>query len=200
MSEGENNTDERVKQAAGIVAASQNKVGISKAMELVGFSQTQRRQMKLYQQVRRKAKTLLVVDKGEAPPLPVAVEAQAPSSEISSLTSGTREESPESETRSQSSARRSLVLAVTPQRGQNSVEKGKASRKSSREVQRENAITAEAKERDREGMKVATRLIQRNNSLPTKERKANAIIVRQVNQRYNSSISSKLLLVMFVKG
>ena len=57
-----------VQQAAGIASASDKKVGITKAMELVGFSKEEIRQMTLYQQVRRLAmKVSLVVA-----PLPVA--------------------------------------------------------------------------------------------------------------------------------
>jgi hypothetical protein len=49
-------------EAAGIVAASHNKVGVTKAMELVGISAEERKEMKLYQQVRRRALKLNVVE------------------------------------------------------------------------------------------------------------------------------------------
>jgi hypothetical protein len=40
-----------VMQAAGIVAGSQKTIGIRRAMELVGFTECERKNMKLYQQV-----------------------------------------------------------------------------------------------------------------------------------------------------
>jgi hypothetical protein len=49
-------------QAAGIIAGSQNTVGIARAMEIVGFSAEERKHMKYYQKVRRKAAKLSVVE------------------------------------------------------------------------------------------------------------------------------------------
>lgn len=53
---------ELVVQAAGVVSASRNKVGISKAMELVGFKEKERKLMKWHQQVRRLSLKVAVVE------------------------------------------------------------------------------------------------------------------------------------------
>jgi hypothetical protein len=54
-------------QAAGIIAGSQNTVGITRAMEIVGLSAEEIKHMKYYQKVQRKAAKLSVAEikKGE---------------------------------------------------------------------------------------------------------------------------------------
>jgi hypothetical protein len=61
-----------VELAIGVVAGSQKLVGVAKAIELVGFLPKQVKSMKLYQQVRRKAQRLCIVEKVTTP-LPVDV-------------------------------------------------------------------------------------------------------------------------------
>ena len=75
-----------LEQASGIVAASQGKVGVTKAMELVGFKSDQRKNMTFYQRVRRCAAKLSVVEK--TPPIPAAeVNMGDSGSQVSALTS-----------------------------------------------------------------------------------------------------------------
>ena len=71
--------------------------------------------------------------------------------------------------------------------------KEKKSRRSSKEVQRQNAVVAAGKSRNSTAMKVATRLIQRSINLPDKHPAKQSIneIVRKANERYNSNISAK---------
>jgi hypothetical protein len=78
-----------VEQAAGIVTASQSKVGIRKAMELVGFSAEELLTMKWYQQVRRRSMKLVVVEKERNNTPPSAVEAASKASATSDLTNST---------------------------------------------------------------------------------------------------------------
>jgi len=80
MSQEEERIKKMVQQAAGIVSASEKKVGITKAMELVGFSVEERRKMTMHQQVRRLAMKVSVV----VAPLPAA--AVNASDDVSSLT------------------------------------------------------------------------------------------------------------------
>jgi hypothetical protein len=77
--------DVLLKQAAGIVTASQNKVGITKAMELVGCSVKVRKTMRYYQKVRRLAVKLSIVKttKKTAPTEEVNVSSSA--SQVSTL-------------------------------------------------------------------------------------------------------------------
>jgi RNase H-like domain found in reverse transcriptase len=58
-----------VSQAAGIIAGSQNTVGITRAMELVGFSLEERKTMKWYQKVRHKSSKLVVVEVAKGVPV-----------------------------------------------------------------------------------------------------------------------------------
>ena len=90
QSEGTSNEENRVNLAAGIVAGSQKVVGVAKAMELVGFSVEEIKSMKLYQQVRRKAQKLCVVEKVTPPP--PAVDVPHEESLASSLTGSTPKE------------------------------------------------------------------------------------------------------------
>ena len=79
-----------VRAAAGVVAGSQKVVGVSKAMEVVGFTPEQRQNMRLYQQVHRKAQKLSLVDEEErinpTPPTAAVEVTRQSESEASSLT------------------------------------------------------------------------------------------------------------------
>jgi hypothetical protein len=77
MSRSDAELKELVEAAAGIVAGSLKRVGISQAMDLVGFNVEERRKMTLYQKVRRRALRLTVVDKKSATPVPEVVEVLA---------------------------------------------------------------------------------------------------------------------------
>ena len=92
MSEREGKLAEMVREASGIIAASNNKVEICKAMELVGFTAEERLNMRLYQQVRRFAlKLLLVFDASRAAMVPAEeVNVNCSSSQVSALSSDER--------------------------------------------------------------------------------------------------------------
>ena len=62
MSEGKERQQRLVFEAAGVVSASNKKIGITTAMGLVGFTKDEIKNMTLYQQVRRRAEKLTVVD------------------------------------------------------------------------------------------------------------------------------------------
>jgi hypothetical protein len=51
-----------VHEASGIVAATHDKVKITQAMMLVGFTSPERRNMKIYQKVRRRSMKVAVVE------------------------------------------------------------------------------------------------------------------------------------------
>ena len=73
-----------MKQAAGIVAASDGKVKIVDSMKLVGFSTPERQNMTTYQQVRRRASKLIVVEVPKKP-LPAQVNLSSSASHVSAL-------------------------------------------------------------------------------------------------------------------
>ena len=60
--EGAEDLKALVDAAAGIVVGSGKRVGIALAMEYVGFTLEQRRDMTMYQRVRRRSKKLTVVE------------------------------------------------------------------------------------------------------------------------------------------
>jgi len=187
MSQGEERIKKMVQQAAGIVSASEKKVGISKAMELVGFSEEERRQMTLYQQVRRLAmKVSLVV-------VPLRAAAVNASDDVSSLTPTSESENNQDSSTNTPSVRRCL-LPSTPSTDPSSSQKTvKKSRRTSKDVQREASAKAESKLRHKVAMKSATRLINANNELPKDDPKKKSIncIVKQTNETFNSNVSAK---------
>jgi len=185
MAENNDRLQRLVRQAAGIVSASEKKVGITKAMELVGFSKDERRQMTLYQQVRRLAmKVSLVV-----PPLPAAT--VNASDDVSSLTP-TSESNQDSGT-STPSVRRRLLPSPRSMSTLSSPKIAKKARRSSKEVQREASSIAESKQRHKVAMKSATRLIKASQALPKNDPKKKSInhLVKQTNETFDSNISAK---------
>jgi hypothetical protein len=198
-SEEDSNVQRKVNLAAGIVAGSQKVVGVAKAMELVGFSVTQVRSMKLYQQVRRKADKLCVVEKATVVALPedvVVAPAATGRSIASSLTSNNN--SPDEE---QTVAEDSFPdLPSTPEvvvKETDIVVSPKAiikkGRRTSKQLQKLNAELAASKERNRKAMKVATKIIKDQQLLDPKDptRKSINEIVNTTNTRFNSSINAK---------
>jgi len=127
MSPEQEQLQRMVQQAAGIVSASDKKVGITKAMELVGFSEEETRQMTLCQQVRRLAmKVPLLVA-----PLPVA--AVNAVDDVSSLT--TKSESNPCGDTSTPSVRRRLIESTPSTATQTSNKPSKKMRQTSKEAQ-----------------------------------------------------------------
>jgi hypothetical protein len=220
MSEGVPDLQKKVDMAAGYIVASQKTLGISKAMELAGFSEEDRRNMTVYQKVRRRSQKLCIVEKGKKdtpPPETVKVDAERTSTAVSSLTtsSGGRnsrrsnsssvgeEISPVSEqenvappTNNLSSpvVRRRLLESLSAPNSQERKETPiKKSRRTSKELQRHNALIAKAKRKDKQAMKLATKLIKENMDLPKNDpaKKSIAKIVAAVNKRFSSNISDR---------
>ena len=214
MSEASSNTTEENDQfenlviaAAGVVTGSRNIIGIRKAMEYVGFSEEQRKSMKLYQRVRRKAQKLTVVEvnkKQTTPPSGAELTIGLPNSEISSLTGESRSRnntesgnvsdgSCSNEATSPISSVRDRLESVAASGGANDEKKAKATRRSSKDVQRHNAKDLAAKERDKKAMKAATILIKRQQDLDKKhpEKKSIDEIVKAMNKCYKSTITAK---------
>ena len=206
-----------IEEAAGIVAASHNKVGITQAMGLVGFSEDDRKKMNLYQKVRRRAQKLSVVEKKNKEATPPSQVDVGLSSQVSTLssdeTSNRRRRVRLSADRQERRVRRRIlnaeegnitnspdstgissvddILTSTGTTGKCSSEK--KSRRSPKEVQRANAMVIMQTQRDKEAMKQATTLIKRNSKLSKTDpsRKNVARIVEEVNKRMDSNITAK---------
>jgi hypothetical protein len=84
--------ESKVKAAAGVVAGSNNILGIQQAMSLVGFSLEEQRNMTLYQKVNRLSQKLTVVEVGKDTPLPSTVELAVNESSVLSVTMEIRTE------------------------------------------------------------------------------------------------------------
>jgi hypothetical protein len=220
MAEASTNTTERIDklkvlviQAAGIVAGSQNTVGISQAMELVGFTVEERKTMKYYQQVRRKSTKLSVIEVGKGTtPLP-RVEVQPSVDTVSTLTASTARNNNPNPSPSQnedgtissdSSVRWCLQLGVgTPsaESQEECVEEStfageeeqKKRRQTPKETQRFNAVKCAQKNRNRTAMKLATNLIKESLLLNQKDPKKKTInvIVKETNKRCDSNFHPK---------
>jgi hypothetical protein len=197
MSESDVELKAMVEQAAGVVAASANKVGIKRAMELIGFSEEERGKMTLYQQVRRRSAKLIVVEKNKATPPPSAVNATENASAASDLTGSTHTRKSATNQLPTTEARRRLLVApvapatpCSPKSPEKSPVKAKH-RGSSKEVQRIHSASVLSKNRNCAAMKAATRLIENNNALPKKEQKTMVAIVKETNQRFAANITTK---------
>jgi hypothetical protein len=71
MSEQHAELEGLVHEASGIVVAAGGKVKITKAMALVGVTSPERRNMKIYQKVRRRSLKVAVVERGKHANAPV---------------------------------------------------------------------------------------------------------------------------------
>lgn len=192
-SEDNSNVQNRVDLAAGIVAGSQKMVGVSKAMELVGFTPEEIKLQRLYQQVRRRAEKLCVVEKTPTPP-PVAVNVPPLPDEdcdASSLTSNSPLTRSEATILAAVADQNLLILAdaaiTTPE------QKVKRRRRTSKQLQEHNANMAVGRERNKRAMKVATKLITENLRLGKKHPAKKSIndIVNETNARFLTAINPK---------
>jgi hypothetical protein len=219
MSEEVLRVDKMVEMAAGIIVGSQSTVGIVKAMEIVGFSAEERRNMTIYQRVRQRSQKLCIVEKKKAAtPPPEAVNVTGGdrnATVLSSLTSpslrnpGEEDDNTSTEGASSSTSmppatnndspplavRRNLLesLSTSGKKNMPAARKGKKTRKSSRELQRHHAMIAAGKKTDKLAMKMATKLIKENIDLPRNNpnKKSIAKIVLDVNAKCGSSISDR---------
>ena len=205
MSQASNNTTEAlprfqrlVLQAAGIVAGSQNAVGITRAMELVGFSVEERKTMKLYQQVRRKAARLSVVEvrKKSSPVNRIVVPSTGTT--VSTLTPVEEEDEEEVASPTNSVRRRLELLGESSTDGNKestttSVQTSKKTRRTPKETQRNAAKVCALRQKNRIAMKTATKLITENNQLGQKDPMRRSIneIVQLANTTFGSNLNAK---------
>ena len=197
MSRTDAELSELVVQAAGVVFASRNKVGISKAMELVGFKAEERKKMKWYQQVRRLSSKVAVVEAtATTPPVPVpdivATAAENSNSTASSLTPNSAE-NPMPTRRRLLVEEGSTIASMTSGGSSSSNEKKKKNRRSTKELHRINAKAATARALESQALKVATAKVAANSELSKKDPNylsANKI-VEKVNKDFGSNIRTK---------
>ena len=203
MSEASGGTEDRIVQAAGIVAAVKGGIKIVAAMRMAGFSAEEIKVMRLYQQVRRKAKEMVIVDTTVNAVIPKEISSKRKSSAtsvVSSLTSDeigefngttTSEEDVGIEEGSLPTPRRLLDECNSLQ-----VQQGpptKKSRRSTRDVHAVQAETARKKKVEAIAMKAATRRVQINNSLPKNNPSKRSI--NSVVDEFMSDYRSRLVMV-----
>ena len=202
-----------VQEAAGVVAAANGKVKISAAMRLVGFSTPERRNMTTYQQVRRKAMKMSVVEVNNEATVPAAVDFLEEITVASTLTAETRNQNVRASFASSTNSTARTVVTVDDgarnvrQRlfGAGSPESAtvratgvakkaptKKNRRSSKQAQRDAAEVIILSNKQRAAMKYATRKIQRHKLLPkgSRERKSINTIIRETNELMGSNISA----------
>ena len=181
---------ELVVEAAGIVKASNNKVGVAAAMRLVGFTDQEVKQIKLYQQVRRRVTRISVVDVSVDGSPPTSVNVNTVDSQVSPLTGSAATNSPDVTTTE------SVVTDGNNNNNNKEEDKkpaAKIHRLTSKEKQRQDAKSAMIKRINSAAMKEATTLIQISNNLPKNHPNKKTIteVVKQVNARKGSNISEK---------
>ena len=200
MSEEVGELNKKVFQASGIVAAAEGKVKIVDAMKLVGFSTPERKTMRIYQQVRRKAQRVTIVEKKNNSIGLHVLAIAATACDISSLTDSGSIATPVEENGTHSAP--VAPSESTKDSSKKVVSKVKVSRKTSRELQRCNAIIARASGRDKEALKQATKIIDVNRKLPLghPDRKSHDMIVKEVNTRLDSNINVKTAGRYVLKG
>jgi hypothetical protein len=184
-----------VQQASGILSAADGKVKVMQAMILVGFTTPERKNMKIYQQVRRKSEKIVCVELKKKSSVVTVTEINGSNSQASTISSITGEnsqviaiDSPDSDTQS--------VVSVASSRGEGKREDKKPAAKiprgTSKEVQRAAAKHVRMTKRDKEAMKQATVLIHRSNALCRNhpDKRTTVEIVNLTNKRMNSNISA----------
>ena len=206
--------------ASGIVAASQGKVGVTKAMELMGFKSDHHKNTTFYQRIRRRAAKLSVVEK--TPPIPAAeVNMGGSGSQVSALTLDEHnpncrrcsvsakerssravrrrimQETPpatirrEGETTASSNSSSAVTTNTTSDKSVTSKETdSKKSRCTSQELQHKNAILVIKSQREKEAMKQATQLIKANNELPKGD--PNRTTNRLIIEKVNERMNSNI--------
>jgi hypothetical protein len=167
-------------------------------MALVGFTSPERRNMKIYQKVRRRSMKVAVVERVKHANAPVILlDSQEEVSNVSSISGG------HSSTRNSSTATIAVAglslfvpgigAAVSSSTATTATTASKKSRQTSKQVQYNQAIKAKAGNRDKLAMKQATVLIVRNNTLPHGHANKRTIveIVSDTNERLNANVSAK---------
>lgn len=180
-----------VEEASGIIAAARGKVKITQAMGLVGFSTPERRDMKIYQQVRRRSMKVAVVAIAATKPAPIITSAVNSTVSVSSLSGATNSGSSQTPNSLGATARRPLLLDMDA--SSSSTVTQKKHRSTSKQVQMKHAVKASAGRRNKIAMKQITVLIVRNKSIPAGHSNKRTIveIVNETNERLESNVSAK---------
>jgi hypothetical protein len=184
-----------IEQAAGVVAASCWKVKVHEAMSLVGIAAANKKQHKtIYQQVRRRASKVGIVDleprRGSVEVITLST-GGAGAGSLSSLTGPSSFEFLSPSVGAHHHHCNSSVLSSGSSKSEDKKPAAKVFRRTSKEVQRANAKTAQLTKRDKQAMKQATVLIERSKVLPKghPEKKSMAAIVEETNERLDANIS-----------
>jgi hypothetical protein len=203
MSEDFGRLNRLVQEASGILTAANGKVKIVQAMQLVGFTTPERKNMKVYQQVRRLAAKLIVFNPTVKTSLAIATPLD--SSHASTISSITAErsiiriaETPSSQSTTSYTSSRSEDESIIKRRlieipdDEDGKPAAKVARRTSKEVQRANAAYVGLTQRDKLAMKQATILIDRNKALASDHPDKQSItsIVDLTNSRLSSNISA----------
>jgi len=217
MSEEEEALQGMILHASSLIAAAKGLIKIRAAMRMVGFTEEQTKSMTLYQKVRRKSQNMIVVDKKAltTPSVPEQIGdgAETVSSTLSSAdrndqVSAANTNSGTSTGNNTSASTSAATTLATPRRllastsaaaakrsGESLVSETetKKFRRSSTEVQREQANVIMKTKKDAAAMKLATVRIQQNKELPVghPDRKSINVIVAAVNVLCDSNISPK---------
>jgi hypothetical protein len=192
-------------EASAILAAANGKIKIIDAMRIVGFTTPERKNMKLYQQVRRKQSKFRVVElkNKKKTPSPTAtaeltVVTNSQASTISSLTVGEYFSLVGTPGSDNCPVRLDLDADTIPgsQGSTKSEDKkpaAKIPRRTSKEVQRDAASHVMMTKRDKQAMKQATVLIERSNRLAKNhpDKKTMSAFVYNTNALLNSNITTK---------
>ena len=201
MSDGSESYENKVLNASGIVAAAKGGIKIPAAMKMAGFSVAETKVMRMYQQVRRKAQNMVVVDTTVESIIPREIAGGKKSGGASVVSSLTSEERLELRTTSTDGDDNAFVEdesnQLMPRRllqcNENDSEAPplKKSRRSSRDVHAEQASKARIKKIESMAMKAATRRVEQNNVLANNNPRKKSLnaIVAEVNHLYGSNLS-----------
>lgn len=198
MSGGEDRLKRLVLEAAGVLAVTNGNTKIVNAMKFVGFTTPERKDMKLYQRVRRSvAKVDVVVEEEKKRGVAVTVTlptngiSNSQETRVSTLTPGTGTTTADTSSSGSSSDSsnaepRRLITESLPA-------STKIYRRTAREVQRGNASFCSQKTKDKTAMKQATVMIVKHLALPRGHPAKLSIgaICKLINERLDSNISAK---------
>jgi hypothetical protein len=197
MSEEISRVNRLVKDAAGIIAGTEGRTKVMDAMRFAGFSDSERKNMKLYQQVRRRALKLQITEvpnkKNAVVVLAsVTIDVQEQVSGLTSTSIWNDEDSVDTSSNGEGSGpAKPRRLSTSTTTTKSSEKTPKKSRRTSKQVQKSYAEALAITKRDCRAMKLATVLIDRSNKLRKNHPdKTTAVeIVNITNQRLNSNIS-----------
>jgi len=224
--EEENTIDDKIVHASSIIAAAKGKIKIRAAMRLVGFTDAETKNMTTYQQVRRKSTNMIVVDKKALPKATVPQQIGDGAETVASTLSSAERNDAITETGStsnNSTAANTVRTVATPRRllgsdssapTTNTTDSTKRSgdvvggtpkkkhRRTSVEVQREQANVVMKTKKETQAMKLATVRIQQNKELPINhpDKKSINDVVAEVNELCESNISPKTAATYVRKG